>query len=288
MKLREGRATAKSPAEAEPPHNRPIRPVPSAPTRAQKRTADARGKESAENQTADYARGYLTNSSDFQAGMCNIPPRRIVAIALNAVGGVALRPVRNGNTIMAIELEAKMKVDDFDATRRRLRDSGARQVGSVLETNSFFDTRDRSLLSQDKGLRLRQSRDDATGKQRFVITVKGAQQEGPFKSREESEVNVEDGDDAAAVLHALGFEPTLSFQKKRESWTLGACKIELDELPILGRFVEIEGPDTDAIAKVREMLALSNLKPIQTGYIAMLSKYLKDHADQRREITFQD
>jgi adenylate cyclase, class 2 len=220
--------------------------------------------------------------------MCNIPPRRIVAIALNAVGGVALRPVRNGNTIMAIELEAKMKVDDFDATRRRLRDSGARQVGSVLETNSFFDTRDRSLLSQDKGLRLRQSRDDATGKQRFVITVKGAQQEGPFKSREESEVNVEDGDDAAAVLHALGFEPTLSFQKKRESWTLGACKIELDELPILGRFVEIEGPDTDAIAKVREMLALSNLKPIQTGYIAMLSKYLKDHADQRREITFQD
>lgn len=187
---------------------------------------------------------------------------------------------------MPTELEAKMKVEDFDATRRRLRDSGARRVGSALETNSFLDTHNRSLLSQDKGLRLRQSRDDATGRQRFVITVKGAQQEGPFKSREESEVNVEDGDDAIAVLGALGFEPTLSFQKKRESWTLGGCKIELDELPILGRFVEIEGPDEGAIGKVREMLGLTNLTPIQTGYITMLSRHLKEHGDKRREVTF--
>lgn len=188
--------------------------------------------------------------------------------------------------IVAIELEAKLKVADFEAVRRRLRESGAQRTGAVLENNAFFDTPDQTLLSQDKGLRLRRSRDDATGEQSFVITVKGPQQNGLLKSREESEVGVEDGHDATGVLHALGFEPTLSFEKKRESWKLGGCEVELDELPILGRYVEIEGPGEDAIAQVCAMLGLSNLAPIKTGYITMLSKYLKDHGDERREITF--
>ena len=187
---------------------------------------------------------------------------------------------------MAIELELKVKVQDFDAVRMALAGSGAKHVGSVLEVNTFFDTPDKSLLAQDKGLRLRRTRDDVTGRQHFVITVKGPAQAGPFKSREEAETDVDDGDRAAGVLQALGFRRELSFEKKRESWTLDGCKIELDELPILGRFVEIEGPDEPTVMRVRDRLGVADLASIKTGYIALLSRHLRETGDHRTSITF--
>jgi adenylate cyclase class 2 len=187
---------------------------------------------------------------------------------------------------MAVEIEAKMKVEDFDAVRRRLTELGAHHVGAVLETNTFFDTPDRSLLAAEKGLRLRRTQDISTGEKHYVITVKGPQQKGPLKSREEAEVSVSDGDRAADVLRMLGYEPTLSFEKKRESWTLADCKIELDQLPIFGRFVEIEGPGEEAVMRVRETLHLANRELIKTGYISMLANYLREHGDKRRAITF--
>ena len=189
---------------------------------------------------------------------------------------------------MPSEIEAKMKVDEFDSVRKRLSEMGARRVKAVLETNTFFDTPDRSLLSEDKGLRLRRARDLADGTQTFVLTVKGPQQNGELKNREESEVGVQDGDDAIRLLAALGFNSTLSFEKRRESWTLGDCKIELDELPLLGRFVEIEGPDEPTIMRVRQQLGLSDRPLIQTGYISMLSRLLHDRGDARQSITFDN
>jgi adenylate cyclase class 2 len=187
---------------------------------------------------------------------------------------------------MATEIEAKMKFDDFDALRERLSAAGAKRIGSVLETNMFFDSADRSLVANDKGLRLRRSRNDQSGEEKFVITVKGPQQKGELKSREEAEMRVEDGGDAMTVLSALGFSPTLSFEKKRESWELDGCKIELDELPILGRFVEIEGPHQETVMRVREKLQLSQHPLIRTGYITMLSRHLRETNDKRKSITF--
>ena len=187
---------------------------------------------------------------------------------------------------MALELELKVKVPDFDAVRKALSDSGAKHVGSVLEINTFFDTPDKSLLAQDKGLRLRQTRDDRSGREGFVITVKGPAQPGAFKSREEAETDVDDGDRAAGVLQALGYRPELSFEKRRESWTLDRCKIELDELPVLGRFVEIEGPDEATVAAARDRLGLTNLPSIKTGYISLLARHLKETGDPRKTITF--
>lgn len=187
---------------------------------------------------------------------------------------------------MPTEIEAKMRVESFDAIRSRLAEVGATRLGSVLEINTFFDSSDRSLVSADKGLRLRRNRDDRTGNDTFVITVKGPQQKGELKSREETEVGVDSGEGATAVLAALGFQPTLSFEKRRESWELDGTKIELDELPILGSFLEIEGPDEPTVMAVRAKLDMADAPLIKTGYITMLARHLKETGDHRREITF--
>ena len=92
---------------------------------------------------------------------------------------------------MPTEIEAKIKVPDLAAVRTTLQAAGATRIASELETNSFFDTPDRSLQSSDKGLRLRIAVDE-TGKSRCTVTMKGPLQKARFKTREETEFSADD------------------------------------------------------------------------------------------------
>ena len=188
---------------------------------------------------------------------------------------------------MAVEIEAKMSVDSFEPVRSRLREAGAKPLGDHFEVNMFFDTEDRSLLAADEGLRLRLERDGAGGRERHVVTWKGPRQMGPLKSREELEVEV-GGGDAARLLEKLGYLRTLAFEKRRESWELAGCRIELDEVPYLGRFVEVEGPDEKTVLAVREHLWLSSRPIIKGSYISMLMSYLQERGRATKSVTFAD
>jgi adenylate cyclase class 2 len=187
---------------------------------------------------------------------------------------------------MPVEIEAKMKVADLAAVRARLESQGATPLGDHLERNVFFDTDDRSLLAADEGLRLRITQDTRNGSRVCIMTFKGPRQHGQLKSRDETEVTVGDFDNAAALLECLGFARVLSFEKRRQSWSLGGCKVELDDLPYLGSYVEIEGPREDAVMKVRETLQLSDRPLVKASYIAMLMTTLQERGDTTREVTF--
>lgn len=187
---------------------------------------------------------------------------------------------------MAIEVEAKMAVQDHEPVRASLRRLGAHGGELTLETNVFFDTPERSLLRAGSGLRLRTNRNAASGEETHVITHKGPLRAGLAKSREETELTVADAGDATRLLEQLGYRKTLSFQKRRETWKLRDCKVELDELPLLGRFVEVEGPDEATVMKLREELALADRPMIKAGYISLLMDYLKSRGDSRAEVKF--
>jgi adenylate cyclase class 2 len=187
---------------------------------------------------------------------------------------------------MPIEVEAKMKVADIEPVRRRLEIVGAERRGVVLETNTFFDTEDRSLLARDQGLRLRHTRDVHSGQEQATITFKGPRQHGTLKSREERELIVGSPKDAMALLEALGFRRVLTFQKRRESWTLRDCQVELDELPYLGEFVEIEGPSEPSVLGVRQTLQLEDRPLIRASYIALLITHLQERGISERVVLF--
>jgi adenylate cyclase class 2 len=187
---------------------------------------------------------------------------------------------------VAVEIEAKMKVENLANVRERLQSVGAVMAGEHLERNVFFDTEDRSLLAADEGLRLRMSQDTRTGKTVYIITFKGPRQHGQLKSRDENEVTVGNFEDAAALLECLGFTRVLSFEKHRQSWTLGGCKVELDDLPYLGSYVEIEGPKEETVLKVREELELSARPLVRASYIAMLMTHLQERGEATRDIVF--
>jgi len=189
---------------------------------------------------------------------------------------------------MAIELEAKMAVADHLAVAVLLRQFAARKLGDHFEVNAFFDTEDRSLLAAGEGLRLRHELDFGTTRERHVITYKGPRQAGPLKSREEIEFEVSDAAAATILLERLGYVRTLSFEKRRQSWELDGCTVELDEVPYLGKFVEIEGPDEPTVMRVRERLQLSDRPLIMSSYIALLMTHLKERGEARQDVRFKD
>jgi adenylate cyclase class 2 len=170
------------------------------------------------------------------------------------------------------EIEAKMRVDDFAKVREALSRAGAKRKGEVIETNTFFDTDDRSLLNAKSGLRLRINRDINTRDESYVVTFKGPQAHSQVKSREEIEITVDSAEQATALLARLGYDRRLSFEKRRESWSLDNCKIELDEIEQIGKFVEIEGPDEATILQMRSRLGLADHALIKEPYIAMVER----------------
>jgi adenylate cyclase class 2 len=173
---------------------------------------------------------------------------------------------------MPIELEIKLRVESHEPVRRRLLELGADSQGRRMERNTFLDTPEGSLRKADCGLRLRETRKLPDGPLRSILTWKGPRLPGEMKRRDEREVGVDDPAAALNLLASLGFQPTLSFEKLRESWRCEGVLVELDTLPHLGAFVELEGPDEATISRVRGQIGLENARIEPDSYISMMWK----------------
>lgn len=173
---------------------------------------------------------------------------------------------------MHLEIEAKFRVADHDPIRERLRTLGAQRVGEVMESNHIFDDAGRSLLARQCGLRVRSNRDGATGAVESTLTYKGPPHPGATKQREEIETGVADADTTCRLLRALGFVEVIRFEKRRERWRLGETLIELDTLPKLGTFIEIEAGSVEAVAACQRELRISDADAVGETYVALVAE----------------
>ena len=199
---------------------------------------------------------------------------------------------------MPHEIEAKFKVADFRAVRRQLARLGAVYLGTDLQTDAYYDTPDRSLLGEDKGIRIRRTRrlrnPSAAGGEapkrdtRPLLTYKGpAAAHKQVKIRREIQTRVDSHQALGDILTALGLEPTLTIQKKRASYRLGSCLVELDELPVIGRFVEIEASSHRQIEAISDKLDIRT-KPSADHYITLLTEACPRVSDACLEVTFDN
>jgi adenylate cyclase class 2 len=175
---------------------------------------------------------------------------------------------------MAQEIEVKFRLPHLTAVARRLRALGAARLHTVLQDDCYFDTRRRRLLRRGCGLRLRTGRLLRPGASppdgRAELTYKGPARRGArAKVRPEHQTRLDDPAGVEAVLAACGLRLMLRLQKRRTTYRLGRCIVALDELPVLGCFVEIEGPSQAAIERLRRRLGLSG-RPIRWHYVKLL------------------
>jgi len=183
---------------------------------------------------------------------------------------------------MRTEIEGKLKVDSLKEVESRLAEVGAEFLEEQFQTDAYFDNADAALKSGDRALRLRRQR--TAQKEKIFLTYKGPKEKSDFKKRREIEVEVGDADSAEELLLALGYEKALVFEKRRRIWNLDDCVVCLDELPLLGCFVEIEGPDGERIAGVQKDLGLSDLPHIVESYALLMDERLRLLGRKERKV----
>lgn len=177
---------------------------------------------------------------------------------------------------MYVEIEVKLKVKSLPEVEQKLAELGAEFLAEQLQTDYLFDDANAMLIKTDRCLRLR--RQSVAGCERFFLTYKGAKEKSNFKKRQEVEVEIIEAEATQKLLSALGYEKVLVVEKKRRLWQLGGCFVALDQLPLLGAFVEIEGPDDETIADVQQRLSLADLTHIAKSY-AQLTKEERDRSN---------
>ncbi len=198
---------------------------------------------------------------------------------------------------MSNEIEIKYKVDGFEQITDALHAAGAVYLGKTLQTDDYYDTPMRDLLTGNRGLRIRQCQwiDCPTGQQagsiddRPLVTLKGPPTfTDGAKQRSEMQTHVDNAAAIEAVFAAATLELTLRIQKKRASYRLGQCMVELDELPGIGLFVEIESPDRDELASTAEKLKIAEYaQAIEDHYVNLILEWCEETGADRKEVMFK-
>ncbi len=169
---------------------------------------------------------------------------------------------------MSIEVEKKYRLTkkQRDAILRRLPEIGAKLQGEEFEENTLYGG-----AGIDVGvsvLRLRRTSGQAllTYKKRFPDARE-------IKRQREDETRVDDPDAVNAILDGLGYRPALIYEKRRQTWALGATEVVIDELPF-GLFMEIEGSERDILSAERK-IGLKGLRAEHATYPQLTQKHGK-------------
>ncbi|MCD4831588.1 MAG: class IV adenylate cyclase [Anaerohalosphaeraceae bacterium] len=184
-----------------------------------------------------------------------------------------------------MEIEIKLKVENFDSAIAKLKSCDADFVGDFLQVDSYYDDPQDSLVNSDRCLRIRKHICDS--QETIELTYKGKRENHRFKTRREIGLKVEKAEELAEIFAGLDYEVRLVFEKKRSIWNIDNCEVALDELPFLGEFIEIEGPDDETITNLQNKLGLAELVHNPKSYAHLMEDKLKQLGIKDREVTFE-
>jgi adenylate cyclase class 2 len=174
---------------------------------------------------------------------------------------------------MGIEIEKKYRLtrEQYSKLKGDLRESGASYEGDGFEENILYAGGSLDLSRQVLRLRRVGNRAILTYKERFISA-------SAIKHNREDETAVENAAALSDILDALGFRPTLVYEKRRATWHLLDAEIAVDELPF-GYFAEIEGEEK-AIEEVEERLGLKEAEAEMSTY----PNLTKRHGEKRGDL----
>lgn len=153
------------------------------------------------------------------------------------------------------EVEVKVRAD-HEAVRSRLEAVGADRLGTVSQTDIYYDHPVRDFAETDEALRIRR---EANGDETARITFKGQLVEAESKTRREIETSVGDAEIMADILTAVGFHEAATVRKTRDRYRLDGFTVSLDTVDGLGTFLEVETSASEADIEAQRERAQSLL-----------------------------
>lgn len=168
------------------------------------------------------------------------------------------------------EIQLKFKAD---INAEKLRELGAEEIDRVVQTDYYYNPKDRNLIETDEILRIRDEND------RKIFTYKGPRTESEFGKRPKFEFEI-DGGTENKFLSIYGDKIKI-IKKERILYRLNAItfsvdsvsKIENNQETYLGKFVEVRSTDKEADdKKIKETIIILGLSPadgIKQSYFEM-------------------
>jgi len=169
---------------------------------------------------------------------------------------------------MGLEIEIKYLDVDHAVLRSELTQIGAVRVGAWFESNTVFDSKDRTLRALSTLLRLR------TRAGHSILTLKRKPEIEPshmVKTYEEWETEVSEPVATRAILAGIGYHPAFAYEKIREKWTYRQAVFCLDTLPF-GHYLEIEA-DEPLIVEYARLLHLDPANASTATYHRLNREY---------------
>ena len=180
-----------------------------------------------------------------------------------------------------IEVEIKAKITDAQAVEKSLQALGFIRDRTVSEQDIYFNGNDRDFRKTDEALRIRACKDLGTDTESNALTYKGPKLGSESQTRKELEISFEDPARMKAILSALGYPPVLEVVKLRRMYRLGEITACVDQVDLLGDYLELEKlvmDQNDYPEAVRELyewlskLGIPKDSLTQYSYLEMLLK----------------
>jgi len=143
---------------------------------------------------------------------------------------------------MSSEVEIRALVPNATAAEDALRDAGFACTAAFEQLDMMYDRPDGALFRSGQKIRIRVEGNHAE------LTYKGAFQ-GDASASRRTEVNVliqpKDTGSLSELLEALGYPLLFQVRKARNVFRAGAVTATLDDWPIIGPMLELEGDEAD-------------------------------------------
>ncbi len=192
------------------------------------------------------------------------------------------------------EIELKFPVSSLEDLERRLTELGFHlDTPRTLESNTLYDTPDRSLKARGELLRVREYGP------RHIVTHKRHPDEedtaSRYKVRIETESEVADGAALEEIFTRLGLEPAFRYEKYRREYShpgspenagVSAGHVVIDETPI-GIYAELEGP-TGWIDQTLVALGVDSDDCLTESYGRLFSSWKLKTGSAAHNLTFED
>ncbi len=139
------------------------------------------------------------------------------------------------------EIEVKILEVNPAEIRKKLKALGAEKFFEGEVHSISYDYPDHRLEKAGLMLRVRKAGD------RAELCFKGKNESARFKAKEEIEVLTSSFEDTCTILERVGFKRLYEQTKKRECYRLGSVKYDLDMLPGIPPYLEVEAATEAAV-----------------------------------------
>ena len=169
---------------------------------------------------------------------------------------------------MATEIEIKVLDICEQNLENKIQALGAKLEGDWLMETLIFDYPDRRLLKNKSYVRIRSEGKDIKCTYKTPL---GSEQQ--HKVMQEHEVIIDSTDNMKSILLGLGMEVILHFEKKRKHYTYGDYVFDIDTLPNIPTYLEIEAPSSDLLQEILQQLEIPTHKANAMGPKEVLAHY---------------